>query len=109
LKDDGDLAEEPRPCEVFDFMVGTSTGGLIVTMLGRLHMTIDECITQYEAVGKSVFGKRPSVWRKFLQGMISWPFYDITVLQDEVKRVLYTKQIQPDEQFPEANAPRCKV
>ena len=53
-------------------------------------MTIDECITQYEAVGKSVFGKRPSVWRKFLQGMISWPFYDITVLQDEVKRVLYT-------------------
>jgi patatin-like phospholipase/acyl hydrolase len=27
-----------RPCEVFDLMCGTSTGGLIALMLGRLQM-----------------------------------------------------------------------
>ena len=29
---------EPRPCDVFDLICGTSTGGLIALMLGRLEM-----------------------------------------------------------------------
>jgi len=29
---------EIRPCEVFDLICGTSTGGLIAIMLGRLEM-----------------------------------------------------------------------
>lgn len=28
----------PRPCEFFDLICGTSTGGLIALMLGRLRM-----------------------------------------------------------------------
>jgi patatin-like phospholipase/acyl hydrolase len=28
----------PRPCDVFDMICGTSTGGLIAIMLGRLEM-----------------------------------------------------------------------
>jgi len=28
----------PRPCDVFDMICGTSTGGLIAVMLGRLEM-----------------------------------------------------------------------
>jgi hypothetical protein len=36
--------EELLPCHYFDFMYGTSTGGLIATtMLGRLRMTTTEC------------------------------------------------------------------
>ena len=33
-------AKAPRPCEYFDLIGGTSTGGLIAIMLGRLGMVI---------------------------------------------------------------------
>jgi patatin-like phospholipase/acyl hydrolase len=32
------LTETPRPCEYFELICGTSTGGLIAIMLGRLRM-----------------------------------------------------------------------
>ncbi|TQV92190.1 protein kinase subdomain-containing protein [Cordyceps javanica] len=34
-----------KPCQVFDLIGGTSTGGLIAIMLGRLEMDVDECIS----------------------------------------------------------------
>ncbi|KAF2149315.1 phospholipase, patatin family protein [Myriangium duriaei CBS 260.36] len=36
-----------KPCDVFDVIGGTSTGGLIAIMLGRLEMDIDECMRAY--------------------------------------------------------------
>lgn len=33
--------ETPRPCEYFDVIGGTSTGGLIAIMLGRLQMVLN--------------------------------------------------------------------
>ena len=44
------------PCHYFDYMAGTSTGGLISIMLGRLRMNIDDCISDYEILGGKVFG-----------------------------------------------------
>ncbi|KAG5654012.1 hypothetical protein H0H81_008321 [Sphagnurus paluster] len=44
-----------KPCQYFDLIVGTSTGGLIAIMLGRLQMTISECIQAYEALSSSIF------------------------------------------------------
>ena len=44
------------PCHYFDYIAGTSTGGLIGIMLGRLRMTVDECIADYERLGGEVFG-----------------------------------------------------
>ncbi|KAF2405212.1 FabD/lysophospholipase-like protein [Trichodelitschia bisporula] len=48
------------PCHYFDVMYGTSTGGLIATMLGRLRMNITACLEAYRAVGNDLFGKRRS-------------------------------------------------
>lgn len=48
------------PCHYFDFMYGTSTGGLIATMLGRLRMSIPQCLEIYRIVGDDLFGKRRS-------------------------------------------------
>ncbi|KAH0544750.1 hypothetical protein FGG08_001117 [Glutinoglossum americanum] len=44
------------PCHYFDYIGGTSTGGLIGIMLGRLRMNINDCITEYETLGDQVFG-----------------------------------------------------
>ncbi|KAK5117162.1 hypothetical protein LTR85_008930 [Meristemomyces frigidus] len=52
--------EELLPCHYFDFMYGTSTGGLISTMLGRLRMTVSDCLELYRKVGDDLFGKQRS-------------------------------------------------
>ncbi|KAG6876907.1 hypothetical protein C0993_012163 [Termitomyces sp. T159_Od127] len=44
-----------KPCEYFDMICGTSTGGLIAIMLGRLQMTISECIKVYESLASDIF------------------------------------------------------
>lgn len=57
-----ELGEEDAllPCHYFDFMYGTSTGGLIAIMLGRLRMRIEECLEAYRMVGNKLFGHRRS-------------------------------------------------
>ncbi|OJJ45838.1 hypothetical protein ASPZODRAFT_167556 [Penicilliopsis zonata CBS 506.65] len=49
-------APNKKPCDVFDLIGGTSTGGLIAIMLGRLKMTVQECLDEYDALMKEVFG-----------------------------------------------------
>ena len=52
--------EELLPCHYFDFMYGTSTGGLIALLLGRLRMTVTEGLELYRKVGDDLFGRRRS-------------------------------------------------
>ncbi|OTB16831.1 hypothetical protein K445DRAFT_10388 [Daldinia sp. EC12] len=44
------------PCHYFDYIAGTSTGGLISIMLGRFRMTVDDCIDEYKHLAGDVFG-----------------------------------------------------
>ncbi|KAG8920533.1 hypothetical protein FRC00_009863 [Tulasnella sp. 408] len=50
-----EVAPNAKPCEWFDLIGGTSTGGLIAIMLGRLRMSIPECIDAYRELAKDVF------------------------------------------------------
>ncbi|KAH8660662.1 acyl transferase/acyl hydrolase/lysophospholipase [Tricladium varicosporioides] len=45
------------PAHYFDYMAGTSTGGLIAIMLSRLRMNVDDCLLEYKNMGAAVFGK----------------------------------------------------
>lgn len=47
--------EIPKPCDHFDLIVGTGTGGLIALMLGRLRLSIDTCKDVYVRMTKKVF------------------------------------------------------
>lgn len=44
-----------RPCEYFDLIGGTGTGGLIAIMLGRLRMTLAQCKEIFEEMTQVVF------------------------------------------------------
>lgn len=75
VQQDQELAEdnepEPLPCDYFDFIVGTSTGGyemliqaksyakcffsLIAIMQSRLGLPIATCIDEYKRLGKEIF------------------------------------------------------
>ncbi len=44
-----------QPWQEFDMIGGTSTGGLIAIMLGRLRMTIAECMESYLVLSKRIF------------------------------------------------------
>jgi hypothetical protein len=110
MMSEGSLTEEPKPCDVFDLIVGTSTGGLIAVMLGRLHMTIDECLREYEQTGKVVFDKSftSSKLSKLIKGVSGSSFYDINNLQARIKEVVSIHMSDTSLDFKEDN-PRCKV
>ena len=46
------------PRDVFDFVAGTSTGGLIAIMLGKLGMSLEESIQAYRDLSRKIFKKR---------------------------------------------------
>jgi patatin-like phospholipase/acyl hydrolase len=50
------------PYKHFDFICGTSTGGLITLMLGRCGMDVDEAIEMYKDFGPKVFGSDGGVF-----------------------------------------------
>ncbi|KAJ5243803.1 hypothetical protein N7489_003899 [Penicillium chrysogenum] len=63
IRDAEGLDHVPRPCDHFDLIGGTSTGGIIAIMLGRLRMTVDECIRAYRQVAQQAFSlKRTSIF-----------------------------------------------
>jgi patatin-like phospholipase/acyl hydrolase len=50
-------AGEHQPGNYFDLIGGTSTGGLLALMFGRLGMTVKAAIDQYHALAPQIFGK----------------------------------------------------
>ena len=55
----GDSGELHPHC-VFRLVARRNTGGLIALRLGKMFMTIDESITQYQTLSKAVFGRTHS-------------------------------------------------
>lgn len=47
--------EIPKPCDHFDLIVGTGTGGLIALMLGRLRLDLETCKELYVRMTRMVF------------------------------------------------------
>lgn len=45
----------PKPCEHFDLIAGTGTGGLIAIMLGRLRLDLETCKDVYVRMTRKVF------------------------------------------------------
>ncbi|KAF2183896.1 FabD/lysophospholipase-like protein [Zopfia rhizophila CBS 207.26] len=76
-----------KPCEVFDLIGGTSTGGLIAIMLGRLEMDVDACITAYSDLAAKVFGEKLTRIPFNIKGDVK-PRFDSERLESAIKKVI---------------------
>ncbi|KAH7326829.1 acyl transferase/acyl hydrolase/lysophospholipase [Rhizoctonia solani] len=79
----------PLPCDYFDMICGTSTGGIIAIMLGKLWMSVDQAIDSYVRLSETIFGEKKGFW--FLkEGMYSTQAleYAITLIVGERAHVL---------------------
>lgn len=54
----GGTQKSVEPHDIFDLVAGTSTGGLIAIMLGKLGMGVQECIDAYHGLSEDIFGKK---------------------------------------------------
>ncbi|EPQ54048.1 FabD/lysophospholipase-like protein, partial [Gloeophyllum trabeum ATCC 11539] len=58
-----------RPCEVFDMICGSSTGGLIALLLGRLGLECSVAIEAYKNIVGRLMGEEPQpFWDRLLSG-----------------------------------------
>ena len=94
------LKEVPRPAQYFDLIGGTSTGGLIAIMLGRLRMTVDEAIEAYESLSKAIFGSKRS---RFHDGK-----YSSKTFESVIKSVVAAKLGNENAKMREEKEPTCK-
>ncbi|PHH49483.1 hypothetical protein CFIMG_006583RA [Ceratocystis fimbriata CBS 114723] len=51
-----------KPCDVFDLIGGSGTGGIIAILLGRLRMSVDDSITAYKEIMTEAFVE--NLWEK---------------------------------------------
>ncbi|PMD26932.1 FabD/lysophospholipase-like protein [Hyaloscypha hepaticicola] len=80
-----DPNDPPKPCDFFDMICGTSTGGLIAIMLGRLKPSVSDCILEYKKLSASA-------------------------LEEGVKDLLRRLKLPENELLKEASGnPRCKT
>ncbi|PHH49543.1 Vegetative incompatibility protein HET-E-1 [Ceratocystis fimbriata CBS 114723] len=57
------IGETRKPHEMFDFIGGTGTGGIIAIMLGRLKMTIEQSIQAYTILSEAIYNLEPKTPR----------------------------------------------
>ncbi|OCL00351.1 uncharacterized protein K441DRAFT_99752 [Cenococcum geophilum 1.58] len=96
----------PKPCDYFDMIGGTSTGGLIAIMLGRLRMSIDDSIDAYLSLSDRIFQKKRH--RVTVKGNIQGRF-DAEELAQAVKEVIKQQGLQEDTLLKDAPEAACKV
>ncbi|EUC54946.1 patatin-like phospholipase [Rhizoctonia solani AG-3 Rhs1AP] len=94
-------AEPPvRPAQIFDLIIGTGAGGIIALMLGRLRMSVPECLTHFQEIMLDLLGRSMAVGllstvARALKGRdLSW--LSSSKLQAHSKRIISLSLGSPD-------------
>ncbi|KAI9780998.1 MAG: hypothetical protein M1839_006437 [Geoglossum umbratile] len=86
------LASPFLPCEYFDLIAGTSTGGFIAAMLGTLRMDVDTCMNAYLDMAPKIFPVEGILSRnkfgKLVKGAIGTPRFDPLELEIAIKKLV---------------------
>jgi patatin-like phospholipase/acyl hydrolase len=95
-----DPVNPPKPCDYFHMICGTSTGGLIALMLGRMRLSVDQCIEAYNEMAPAIFTKlhhRIDIKKGETRGR-----FDHNALKLGVQRVLQRYGFDPEEKLKES-------
>lgn len=102
-KIEGTTSTRKRPCDYFDLIGGTSTGGLLAIMLGRLEMDTKDCIRTYRSLAQTIFGRSP--WLDLLQplpsitsALFNIPWYSGEKLQQCIRQTVHDNLPTPEKQ-----------
>ncbi|KAF9046654.1 acyl transferase/acyl hydrolase/lysophospholipase [Panaeolus papilionaceus] len=96
-----------KPCDYFDMMAGTSTGGIIAIMLGRLRMTVDQCIDVYNDLSSKIFAA--GILSQVGSGATTGARYSSQVLEDSIKAIVKKHAGDADAPMLDPNQDGCKV
>ena len=102
---------ETQPWQEFDIIGGTSTGGIIAIMLGRLRMSLDQCEAAYMRLSSNVFKKSrhsadPKRIYDFLEANGK---FSPQPLEDAVREMLRERELTDNELLKSHDAEACKV
>jgi len=101
-----DPENPPLPCDYFDMIGGTSTGGILAVMLGRLRMSVDECMDAYVGMSDRIFAKKRH--RLTLNGHVHGRF-DTQELERCVKKILVGRGLGQVALLKDDAGSKCKV
>ncbi|EAQ84177.1 hypothetical protein CHGG_10581 [Chaetomium globosum CBS 148.51] len=103
LKSRFDSKEDLLPADVFHMIGGTSTGGLVALLLGRLRLTVPEAIAHYTSLAETIFTARKPFWK---DGR-----FKASALEDSIKRVVEQTLGNANEKMDAGNGlrTRCKT
>jgi patatin-like phospholipase/acyl hydrolase len=102
----------PKPCDHFDLIGGTSTGGLIAIMLGRLKMDIEACIEAYLQISKGVFQPRKNKFDLIGRANDALKVrgrFDSEALKREIQRIVAQAGEKEEAKLRVEAKPKCRV
>ncbi|PWW77143.1 FabD/lysophospholipase-like protein [Tuber magnatum] len=88
-----------KPCEYFDIIGGTSTGGIIAILLSRLRLDVPTCIDIYTQLAEEIFSKDRSIRIFGTPLRFAGARFSGAVLEKAIKRVLVKKGFDPEERM----------
>lgn len=91
------------PCHYFDYVAGTSTGGLIAIMLGRMRMSVEDAIRHYEEIS-------PRLYQHHKSSIQAWRFLLRSKSKSEDQKLNSTIQkIAPEETSFKSDSTMCRT
>ena len=102
---------ETQPWEEFDMIGGTSTGGIIAIMLGRLRMSLDQCEAAYMKLSSNVFKKnrRSADPRRIYDFLEANGKFSPQPLEDTVGEMLRERELADNELLKSYDPEDCRV
>ena len=105
-------SDKVEPWQEFDMIGGTSTGGLLAIMLGRLRMSVVQCEKSYLELSEAIFAPRrnaANVLGRGIDFLKANGRFDESPLKESVKARIADAQMDADELLEDHRPDLCRM